>query len=252
MDDVPPAAGRAVRHRRQGGGSLSRRADQERPYRSRPAAGDPRQRVAGDVDGRRVLAFVRQGGYAEGRRGRGVDLRPFERRPTKKARRSDHLSDRVDPLTRQVRLHPDSNVLVTAAAEASATAIQIATSPARPSRPRRARGEARSRAPARRGRAVSYEEIGELDDIDMAFDPVGGAVFLVHPVAPPPRCSDRDRIRRRAWEPVDPARLVGRNVGIGFYLGRLMGRHSSSRRLRNCSRCGAAVPSGLVAQGPPR
>ncbi len=27
-----------------------------------------------------------------------------------------------------------------------------------------------------------------------------------------------------AWEPVDPARLVGRNVGIqGFYLGRLMG-----------------------------
>ncbi|MBA3787231.1 MAG: zinc-binding dehydrogenase, partial [Actinobacteria bacterium] len=27
-----------------------------------------------------------------------------------------------------------------------------------------------------------------------------------------------------AWEPVDPARLVGRNVGVqGFYLGRLMG-----------------------------
>ena len=26
------------------------------------------------------------------------------------------------------------------------------------------------------------------------------------------------------WEPVDPARLVGRNVGVqGFYLGRLMG-----------------------------
>jgi NADPH2:quinone reductase len=27
-----------------------------------------------------------------------------------------------------------------------------------------------------------------------------------------------------SWEPVDPARLVGRNVGVvGFYLGRLMG-----------------------------
>ena len=27
------------------------------------------------------------------------------------------------------------------------------------------------------------------------------------------------------WQPVDPARLVGRNIGIhGFYLGRLMGR----------------------------
>ena len=86
-------------------------------------------------------------------------------------------------------------------------------------------GEARARAPARRQRTVTYEEIGELDDIDVAFDPVGGPVFAA--------CIKSLRplgvaigigFAGGAWEPVDPARLVGRNVGVqGFYLGRLMG-----------------------------
>ena len=73
-------------------------------------------------------------------------------------------------------------------------------------------------------RTVSYEEIGELDDIDVALDPVGGPVFA--------DCINSLRplgvaigigFAGGAWEPVDPARLVGRIGVLGFYLGRLMG-----------------------------
>jgi NADPH2:quinone reductase len=74
-------------------------------------------------------------------------------------------------------------------------------------------------------RTVSYEEIGELDDIDVALDPVGGPVFAACVKALRPLgVAIGIGFAGGAWEPVDPARLVGRNVGIqGFYLGRLMG-----------------------------
>ncbi len=72
-------------------------------------------------------------------------------------------------------------------------------------------------------RTVLYDEIAELDDIDVALDPVGGPVYAA--------CLQSLRplgvaiaigFAGGAWEPVDPARLVGRNTGaIGFYLGRL-------------------------------
>ena len=74
-------------------------------------------------------------------------------------------------------------------------------------------------------RTVSYEEIAELDDIDVAFDPVGGEVFgsclkCLRPLG----VAIGIGFAGGAWEPVDPARLVGRNIGVlGFYLGRLMG-----------------------------
>ena len=74
-------------------------------------------------------------------------------------------------------------------------------------------------------RTVTYEEIGDLDDIDVALDPVGGPVFTacmrsLRPLG----AAIAIGFAGGAWEPVDPARLVGRNVGVqGFYLGRLMG-----------------------------
>ena len=128
--------------------------------------------VAGDLDGRRVLGFVRTAG--------GVG-------------------------TAAIQLAVFCGANVTAAA-----------------------GSDEKRALARdlgASRTVGYEEIGELDDIDVALDPVGGPVYTA--------CLNALRPLGVAigigfaggpWEPVDPARLVGRNIGaVGFYLGRLMG-----------------------------
>ena len=131
------------------------------------------------------------------------------------------------PLTRQVRIHPTSNLLITAAAGGVGTAaIQVglfagATVTA-------AAGSPEKLALARElgaQRTVTYEEIADLDDIDIALDPVGGPVFTRLPeVAAAARRRDRDRLRGRRLGPVDPARLVGRNIGVqGFYLGRLLG-----------------------------
>jgi NADPH2:quinone reductase len=187
--------------------------------------------VAGDVDGRRVLAFVRGsgGGYAE----KVVaddewifDL-PDEASYAEGASFLTTYLTAWIPFTRQVRLHPDSNVLVTAAAGGVGTAaIQIATF-AGASVTAAAGSEEKLELARRLGasRTVSYDEIAELDDIDVAFDPVGGPVFTA--------CINSLRplgaaiaigFAGGAWEPADPARLVGRNLGvIGFYLGRLMG-----------------------------
>ena len=187
--------------------------------------------VAGDVNGRRVLAFVRGsgGGYAE----KVVaddewifDLPDAASYEEGASFLTTYLTAWI-PLTRQVRLHPDSNVLVTAAAGGVGTAaIQVATFAG--ANVTAAAGSEEKLELARRlgaTRTVSYEEIGGLDDIDVAFDPVGGPVFTA--------CISSLRplgaaigigFAGGAWEPVDPARLVGRNVGVlGFYLGRLMG-----------------------------
>ncbi len=71
---------------------------------------------------------------------------------------------------------------------------------------------------------ISYDEIGELDDVDVALDPVGGPVFSAClKTLRPLGVAIGIGFAGGAWEPVDPARLVGRNVGVqGFYLGRLM------------------------------
>jgi NADPH2:quinone reductase len=187
--------------------------------------------VAGDVDGRRVLAFVRGsgGGYAE----KVVaddewifDLPEAATYEEGAAFLTTYLTAWI-PLTRQVRLHPDSNVLVTAAAGGVGTAaIQIATFAG--ANVTAAAGSEEKLELARRlgaTRTVSYEEIAELEDIDVALDPVGGAVFTacissLRPLG----AAIAIGFAGGAWEPVDPARLVGRNVGVlGFYLGRLMG-----------------------------
>jgi NADPH2:quinone reductase len=187
--------------------------------------------VAGDIDGRRVLAFVRGsgGGYAEKVAADDewiFDLPDAASYEEGASFLTTYLTAWI-PLTRQVRLHPDSNVLVTAAAGGVGTAaIQIATFVG--ANVTAAAGSEEKLELARRlgaSRTVSYEEIGELDDIDVAFDPVGGPVFSdcissLRPLG----AAIAIGFAGGAWEPVDPARLVGRNVGVlGFYLGRLMG-----------------------------
>ena len=186
--------------------------------------------VAGDIGGRRVVAFARLsgGGYAE--RVAVDDEWVFDLPPNASyaegaAFLTTYLTAWI-PMTRQARIHRDSNVLVTAAAGGVGTAaIQVALFAG--ANVTAAAGSEEKLELARElgaTRTVSYEEIGELDDIDVAFDPVGGPVFSACIKALRPLgVAIGIGFAGGAWEPVDPARLVGRNVGVqGFYLGRLM------------------------------
>jgi NADPH2:quinone reductase len=191
----------------------------------------PGLEVAGETgDGRSVIGLVRQtgGGYAE-----------------KAAVDEDWLFDLPDgasfedgaaflmafltawlPLTKQADVRAGSRVLVTAAAGGvGSAAVQVArllgaTVVAAASSPEKL--ELASSLGA--VEAITYETLAEVEPVDVVFDPVGGRLFA-------------DSIARLCpfgvviaigfaggvWQPVDPAQLVGRNVGVhGFYLGRLM------------------------------
>lgn len=187
--------------------------------------------VAGDLDGRRVVAFARQtgGGYAE----RVAvdddwvfDLPASASYAEGAAFLTTYLTAWI-PLFRQARIHNESNVLVTAAAGGVGTAaIQIAVMAG--ANVTAAAGSEEKLALARElgaTRTVTYDEIGDLDDIDVALDPVGGPVFAAClKTLQPLGSAIAIGFAGGAWEPVDPARLVGRNTTVvGFYLGRLMG-----------------------------
>jgi NADPH:quinone reductase len=186
--------------------------------------------VAGVIGGRRVVAFVRQsgGGYAE----RVAvddewifDLPAGASFPEGAAFLTTYLTAWI-PMNRQAHIHPDTHVLVTAAAGGVGTAaLQVAAFCG--ARITAAAGSEEKRAFARKlgaHRTVTYDEIGDLDDIDIAFDPVGGPVFTACVKALRPLgVAIGIGFAGGTWEPIDPARLVGRNVGVqGFYLGRLM------------------------------
>lgn len=190
----------------------------------------PGSEIAGvTAGGRRVIGFVREGGggYAE----RAVvdedwlfDLPGGASFEEGAAFLLTFLTAWM-PLTRQARVTDGSRVLVTAAAGGVGSAgVQVA----------RALGgsvvgavgseEKRERVRALGAEAVTYDAIGELEPFDVILDQVGGDVFA----------ASVGRLRPLgtlvgigfaggAWQPVDPALLVGRNVSIaGFYLGRLM------------------------------
>ena len=74
--------------------------------------------------------------------------------------------------------------------------------------------------------AVTYDALSTLQPVDVVFDLVGGELFqeslaLLRPLG----VAIGIGFAGGWWQPVDPALLVGRNIGVqGFYLGRLM-RH---------------------------
>jgi NADPH:quinone reductase len=186
--------------------------------------------IAGEIGGRRVVAFVRHsgGGYAE----RVAvddewifDLPAGASFAEGAAFLTTYLTAWI-PMNRQAHIHPDTHVLVTAAAGGVGTAaLQVAAFCG--ARITAAAGSEEKRAFARKlgaHRTVTYDEIGDLDDIDIAFDPVGGPVFTACVKALRPLgVAIGIGFAGGTWEPIDPARLVGRNVGVqGFYLGRLM------------------------------
>jgi NADPH2:quinone reductase len=187
--------------------------------------------VAGDIGERRVVAFARLSGGGYAQRVAVDDDWVFDLPPNASyVEGASFLTTYLTawiPMTRQAHIHPGTKVLVTAAAGGVGTAaLQVAAFCG--AEITAAAGSEEKRELARKlgaQRTVTYEEIGELDDIEVAFDPVGGAVFAACLQAlRPVGVALAIGFAGGTWEPIDPARLVGRNIGVqGFYLGRLMG-----------------------------
>jgi len=132
------------------------------------------------------------------------------------------------PLTELVRIAFGARVLITAAAGSVGTAaVQIVR--ALNGKPVAAVGSAEKlELPRSLGavEAVTYEQIGELEQVDAVFDLVGGEVFAASlGLLKPMGTAIAVGYAGGMWQEVNPAWLVGRNIGVhGFYLGRLIGR----------------------------
>jgi NADPH2:quinone reductase len=129
------------------------------------------------------------------------------------------------PLTRQVRVRPGMTVLVYAAAGGVGTAtIQIARSLGATVYGAVGSPEKLDLVRSLGAEAFTYDDIPDDLAVDVVFDPVGGQLFAdsfarLRPLGSVIAIGSAGG----AWPQVDPARIVGRNVGLhGFYLGRLM------------------------------
>lgn len=130
------------------------------------------------------------------------------------------------PLTRQASVRRGTRVLVHAGAGGvGSAAVQVAVALGAEV-VATAGSEAKLELPLSLGasRAVTYDRLGELEPVDVVLDPVGGQLFadslrLVLPLGVVVGIG----FAGGTWPQVDPAQLVGRNIGVqGFYLGRLM------------------------------
>jgi NADPH2:quinone reductase len=184
--------------------------------------------VAGDVDGRRVIALPQEGGYAEEVSVAADGLVPLPDGASYEEGASFLMTflTAYIPLTRQVRLEPGMTVLVHAGAGGvGGAAIQLAKHFG--AHVVATAGSEEKRAFAREhgaDEAFGYENFAERVRADIVLDPVGGELVAVsHKVLKPLGAHVLLGFAGGWWEPVDPALLVGRNVSlVGFYLGRLM------------------------------
>jgi NADPH:quinone reductase len=190
----------------------------------------PGNELAGEVDGRRVMALTGGGAYAELTAVDEAALVPLPESASFEEGASFLLTFLTVwiPLTRQVRVGPATTVLVHAAAGGVGTAaVQVA-------RHLGARVVATASSAEKRDLARSlgaeeaygYDEFAEAVRADVVVDPVGGDVFA----ASLPRLEPLGTLiaigyAGGLWSHLDPAPLVGRNIGVqGFYLARLMRR----------------------------
>jgi NADPH2:quinone reductase len=187
--------------------------------------------IAGEVDGRRVIGLLGGvGGYAEAvavPQDRLFDLPDGATFAEGAAFLLTFLTAWI-PLTRQVQLEPEATVLVHAASGGVGTAaIQVA-------RHLGARAVAVASSEEKRQvaldlgaeEAYGYEDFTWAVRADVVLDPVGGEVFSRSvTVLQPLGTLVAIGFAGGFWEEMNPALLVGRNVGVqGFYLGRLMQR----------------------------
>ena len=190
----------------------------------------PGSEVAGEVDGRRVMALPSGGGYAEKV---AVDERLLVPLPNGASFEEGagfvltFLTAWI-PLTRQVRVGEGSVVLVHAGSGGvGSAAIQLAKHLGAEV-VATASTEEKRRVALEQGadQAVGYDEFLEKVRANVVLDPVGGEIFTQSfGVLKPLGTVVALGFAGGWWEPMDPAPLVGRNLGMqGFYLGRLM-RH---------------------------
>jgi NADPH2:quinone reductase len=187
--------------------------------------------VAGELeDGTRVMAMTGMGGYAEIVAADASQVVPLPARASFAEGASFLLTflTAYIPLTRQVRLRPGGTVLVHAAAGGvGSAAVQVAR--ALGARVVAAVGSTEKIETCRELGAEEAYVYAELPDelrCDVVVDPVGGELFA----------GALRRLRTIGtlvaigfaggpWPELNPAELVGRNLGVqGFYLGRLL-RH---------------------------
>jgi NADPH:quinone reductase len=190
----------------------------------------PGSEVAGEVDGRRVMALPSGGGYAENV---AVDERLLVPLPDGASFEEGagflltFLTAWI-PLTRQVRVGEGSVVLVHAGSGGVGTAaIQLAKHLGAEVVATASTEEKRQVALEQGAdQAVGYDEFAEKVRADVVLDPVGGEIFTQSfGVLKPLGTVVALGFAGGWWEPMDPAPLVGRNLGMqGFYLGRLI-RH---------------------------
>jgi len=186
--------------------------------------------VAGDLAGTRVMALTRAdgGGYAERV---AVDREAVVPLPdgVSYAEGAAFLLAFLTawlPLTRQVRVEEGATVLVHAAAGGvGSAAVQVA-------RHLGARVVATASTDEKRQvaldlgaeEAYGYDEFADAVRADVVVDPVGGDVFEASlRTLKPLGAIVAIGFAGGAWQQLDPALLVGRNVSaVGFYLGRLL------------------------------
>jgi NADPH2:quinone reductase len=186
--------------------------------------------IAGELeDGTRVMALTSgSGGYAELAavdRAQIVPLPDNASFAEGAAFLITFLSAYI-PLTRQVRVRSGSTVLVYAGAGGVGTAtIQVAR--ALGARVIATVGSAEKVAVCLElgaDAAYVYDELPDDTQVDVVVDPVGGELFAgsfarLKPLGAVVAIGSA----AGAWTDVEPARLVGRNVGLyGFFLGRLL------------------------------
>jgi NADPH2:quinone reductase len=186
--------------------------------------------VAGEVDGRRVMALPRKGGYAELVAVEEELLVPLPDGASYAEGASFLLTFLTAwiPLTRQVRIGPGSVVLVHAGAGGvGSAAVQVAKHlGARVVVTASSEEKRRVALELGADEALGYEEFEQGPRADVVLDSVGGDVFArSFGVLRPLGTVIGIGFAGGWWEPLDPGPLVGRNLGLqGFYLGRLM-RH---------------------------
>jgi NADPH:quinone reductase len=192
----------------------------------------PGSEVAGEVDGRRVMALPRGGGYAEAVAAHEQLVVPLPDGASFEEGAGFLLTYLTAwiPLTRQVRVGPGTVVLVHAGSGGvGAAAIQLAKHLGAEVVATASTEEKRTVALEQGAdRAFGYEDFAEEVRADVVLDPVGGEVFTQSfGVLKPLGSVVALGFAGGWWEPLDPAPLVGRNLSMhGFYLGRLM-RHES-------------------------
>ncbi len=186
--------------------------------------------VAGEVDGRRVIAMPQGGGYGERVAVDADALVPIPDTASFEEGAAFLLTFLTAwiPLTRQVRLEPGATVLVHAGSGGvGSAAIQVAKHLG-------ARVVATASTVEKRSvaldlgaeEALGYDDFDAEVRADVVLDSVGGDVFerslgVLNPLGSLIGIG----FAGGWWKPVDPGPIVGRNVAIvGFYLGRLM-RH---------------------------